>query len=210
VDVRARNAVHQVPQSTIRAALRFASPTDATVIAATAWDQHRPGLAEAGFLAAYTEFMHTDGPEGATTLASRGNLAVALHALGKLPDPEAEYRAILAGQTVALGDEHPDTLTSRNNLATVLHEQLRMVEAEAEYRAVLDLRTSHLGPEHPSTLLTRNNLGGLLKDTGRFAEAATELEEVVRLRIVVLGEDHPSTVISRDNLSKVQRKLSGG
>ena len=208
VDVRARGWAGQVPEGTIRAALRFAGPADATVIAATAWWQARFELAEAGFLAAYNHLLRTDGPDAATTLAGRNDLAVALHALGKLPDAEAEYLAILARRTATLGAEHPDTLTSRNNLAVVLHAQRRMAEAEAEYRAVLDLRTRLLGTEHPSTLLTRNNLGVLLRDTGRLAEARAQLEEVVRLRADVLGENHPHTVISRDNLSAVQRKMS--
>jgi hypothetical protein len=209
VDVRARDAAAQhVPENTVRAALRFASAADATVIATTAWDQRRPGLAEAGFLTAYTVALHADGPDAPATLASRCDLAATLHALGKLPQAEAEYRAILAGQTAVLGADHPDTLTSRNNFAAVLHEQLKMDETETEIRAVLDIRTKVLGPQHPSTLLTRNNLGVLLKDTGRLAEAVAELEEVVRLCILVLGEDHRSTVVTRDNLDKVRRKLS--
>lgn len=210
VDVQARGSAQPVPERTVRAALRLAAPADATVIGATAWQQGRTVLAEAGFQTAYNLLLQTDGPDAATTLASRSDLAVALHALGKLPDAETEYRAILARRSATLGANHPDSLASQNNLAVVLHAQRRMVEAEAEYRAVLDMRTALLGTEHPSTLLTRNNLGVLLKDTGRLVEAGAELEEVVRMRTSVLGENHPHTVISRYNLRTVQHKLSGG
>jgi len=207
VDVPVREPV---PEQTVRAALGFAGPADAVAIAATAWYQDRRDTAVAGFRRAYTELLRADGPDALTTLASRSDLAVTMHAMGRLPDAEAEYRAILDGRTAALGTSHPDTLVSRNNLAVVLHSERKLNEAEAEYRAILDIRTTTLGPEHPSTLLSRNNLGVVLKDLGRLAEARAELEEAVRLRTRVLGKDHPHTIISRDNLDAVRRKLSSG
>lgn len=210
VDVRTRESAEPVPESTVRAALRFAAPADATVIAATAWHQGRPNLAEDGFRAAYNELLGSDGPDSPATLASRSDLAVTMHAMGRLPDAEAEYRAILTGRTGILGAEHPETLASRNNLATVLHAQRRLDEAEAEYRTVLEIRTRTLGAEHPSTLVSRNNLGVVLKDLGRLEEAEAQLEEAYRLRSLVLGPDHRHTVISRDNLAAVRRKLSAG
>ena len=209
VDVRAREQTQPVPESTVRMALRFAGPSDAVIIAATAWYQNRPELAEAGFRSAYTELRNTEGLDSAATLASRSDLAVILHALGKLPDAEAEHRAILVRRTATIGVDHPETLTSRNNLAVVLHEQHRLTEAEAHYRMVLKLRTRTFGAEHPSTLVTRNNLGVLLRELGRLAEAEAELDEVVRLRTKVHGPEHPSTAISRGNLEMVRRELSG-
>jgi eukaryotic-like serine/threonine-protein kinase len=210
VDVRAREPVQPVRESTVRAALRFAGPTDAVTIAGTAWYQGRPDLAEAGFRSAYTELINTEGRDAAATLASRSDLAVTLHTLHKLPDAEAEYRAILSLRTATIGAHHPETLTSRNNLAVVLHDQRRLDEAEAHYRVVLDLRTRTLGAEHPSTLVTRNNLGVLLEELGRLIEAEAELDEVVRLRAKVLGPGHPNTAVSRNNLEMVRRKLSSG
>jgi tetratricopeptide (TPR) repeat protein len=208
VDQQAREPGQTVPESTVHAALRFASPADAMAIGATAWHQDRRELAVAGFRRAYTELLRTDGPDAQTTLESRSDLAVTLHALGKLPDAEAEYRAIYDRRRMTLGSEHTDTLSSRNNLAVVLHDQRRYGEAEAEYTTVLRIRTRTLGGEHPSTLLTRNNLGIVLMDLGRLREAEGELEEVLRLRTRVLGPDHPHTLISRENLDTVRRKRS--
>jgi hypothetical protein len=210
VDVRAREPAQPVPDRTVRASLELAGPADALAIGATAWYQDRPELAVAGFRRAYSELSRTEGADAPATLASRSDLAVTLHALGRLPDAEAEYRAILAGRSTTLGAEHPDTLASRNNLANVLQAQRRLAEAEAEYRAVLDIRNRTLGGEHPSTLLIRNNLGVVLIHLGRPAEAEAELEPVVELRAKLLGSDHPHTVISRRNLETARRKRSGG
>jgi hypothetical protein len=210
VDVRTREQVRPVPEPTVRAALRFAGPADAVVIAATAWSQGRPELAEAGFRSAYTRLRQVEGPDAAVTLSRRSDLAVVLHATGKLPDAEAEYRAILARRTATVGAEHPETLTSRHNLAVVLHAQDRLTEAEEQYRMVLNLRTMTLGAEHPSVLTTRNNLGVVLTQLGRISEAEAELDEVVRLRTRVLGTGHPDTAVSRRNLGAARRKSSGG
>lgn len=209
VDVRARQAAEPVPEATVRAALGFASSADATLIGGTALYQDRFELAVAGFRRSYSELVRTDGPDARTTLASRSDLAVTLHAFGKLPDAETEYRVILDRRTAALGKTDPDTLASRNNLATLLHAQRQLPEAEAEYRAILDIRTRKLGDAHPSTLLTRNNLGVVLIDLGRLEEAEAELDEVLRLRSEVLGPSHPHTVITRQNRDTARRKRSG-
>jgi 3',5'-cyclic AMP phosphodiesterase CpdA len=206
VDVHARDLDQPVPERTVRAALRFAGPANATLIGATAYSQDRRDLAEVGFRKAYTELLRTEGPDAPATLASRSDLAVTLHTAGDLPGAETEYREILQKRTESLGPEHPDTLASRNNMATLLHALVRLSEAEAEYRAILAIRMRTLGAEHPSTLLTRNNLGVVLKDLGRLEEAKAVLKEVVRLRTLVLGQDHPHTVISRENLSIVRRQ----
>jgi tetratricopeptide (TPR) repeat protein len=210
VDVRGREPPPRGPEPTVPAALRFAGPADAVTMAGTAWYQNRPELAEAGFRSAYAELISTEGPDAAATLASRSDLAVTLHAAGKLPDAEAEYRAILSRRSAIMGPTHPETLASRNNLAVVLHDRRKLDEAEEHYRVILDLRTRTLGAEHPGTLVTRNNLGVLLEELGRLAEAEAELDEVVRLRARVLGPEHPNTAVSRGNLEMVRRKRSGG
>jgi tetratricopeptide (TPR) repeat protein len=210
VDVRTREQAQPVPEPTVRAALRFAEPGDAVIVAATAWYQGRPELAELGFRSAYAKLREIEGLDAAATLSCRSDLAVVLHAIGKLPDAEAEYRAILDLRTATVGADHPETLTSRSNLAAVLHEQGRLTEAEEQYRVVLNLRSSTLGAEHPSVLTTRNNLGVLLTQRGRISEAEAELDQVVRLRTKVLGADHPHTAISRRNLGAARRKRSGG
>lgn len=209
VDVTDREPSRPVADQTVRVALRHARPDDAVSIAAAAWYQERPELAEAGFRAAYTELRDTEGPDAPATLSSRSDLAVILHAMGRLPDAETEYRAILAARAAALGATHPDTLSSRNNLAVVLHAQRRLSEAEAEHRDVLDIRARTLGREHPDTLTSRNNLGAVLLGLGRIDEAEIQLEEAARLRAQVLGAEHPHTVISLNNLSNLRRRRAG-
>ncbi|GAA0410654.1 hypothetical protein GCM10009530_73940 [Microbispora corallina] len=70
------------------------------------------------------------GEEHPDTLTSQNNLALALRALGRLEEAEAEHRAVLEIRRRVLGEDHPDTLTSRNNLALVLRDLGRWAEAE--------------------------------------------------------------------------------
>jgi tetratricopeptide (TPR) repeat protein len=209
VDVAQREPAPPLAEQTAYTALRYARPGDAVSIAAIAWYHGRRELAEAGFRTAYTELSKVDGPGAVTTLSSRNDLAVTLHAMRRLPDAEAEYRAILGLRIAALGAAHEDTQSSLNNLAVVLHEQGRLTEAEAVYRDVLEFRLRTLGPAHPDTLTSRNNLGAMLGQLGQLDEAEAQLEEAARLRAEVLGAGHPDTAVSRDNLSGIRRKRPG-
>ena len=199
----------QVPEHTIRAAIRCASPADADSIADVAYTQGRYQLAKHAFQHAYSTQAADPalGAEHPNTLTSRGNLARVLGDLGRLEEAEAEHRAVLDGLTRVLGAEHPNTLTSRNNLARVLSGLGRLEEAEAELRAVLEIRTGVLAAEHPNTLTSRNNLAEVLRGLGRLEEAEAELRAVLEILTRVLGAEHPNTLTSRNNLAEVLRGL---
>ena len=115
----------QVPEHTIRAAIRHTSPADVDSIADVPYAQGRYQLAEHALRRA-CQTQATDpalGAEHPDTLTSRSNLAEVLRGLGRLEEVEAEHRAALDACTRVLGAEHPDTLTSRNNLGPCTYSE---------------------------------------------------------------------------------------
>lgn len=144
------------------------------------------------------------GPMHQNTLDGRNALAIALRAQGKHAEAEAENRAVLAIQELALGADHPSTLVSRNNLATALYSQGKHAEAEAEHRAVSAIWQRVLGAEHPNTLVSRHNLASALEAQGKHAEAEREHRAVLTIRERVLGKEHPDVFRSCFNLAITQ------
>ncbi len=198
-----------ISEPLVRAAIDTGDPADADSLAATAYQQGRYALAERAYRKAWQEKTSDPGlgAEHPDTLTSRNDRALALYAMGRLEEAEAEHRAVLEIFTRVLGAEHPDTLTSRDNRALVLHDMGRLEEAEAEHRAVLEIRTRVLGAEHPDTLTSRNERAGNLRGLGRLDEAEAEHRAVLEIRTRVLGAEHPDTLTSRDNLAAVLRGL---
>ena len=196
-----------VPQDTIIAALRYATPADAVNISEVAHDQGRYRIAETAINQAVTAHHDQLGAEHPETLTSRNKVALVLRGLGRLAEAEAENREVLEAQTRVLGAEHPDTLKSRDNLAFVLGGLGRLAEAEAENRAVLEARVRVLGAEHPDTLASRGHLALVLRDLGHSEEAEAENQAVLEARVRVLGAEHRETLASRNNLALVLRDL---
>ncbi|PWC56871.1 hypothetical protein TSH7_27415 [Azospirillum sp. TSH7] len=127
------------------------------------------------------------------------NLGLALHALGRLAEAEAEYRRALALRE-AYAEAH-------NSLGSALQDQDRLAEAARHYRRALDLDAGYaeawanlgtllraqddhgeaetalrhalrLDPGHATAL---TNLGVVLKETGRTGEAEAAHLEALRL-----------------------------
>jgi tetratricopeptide (TPR) repeat protein len=194
-----------VPEPVVRGALASAAASDAGSLARTAYNQGRWPLAADSWRLG-CQLLAKDrsrGQEHPDTLASRNDLALVLHDLGRLAEAEAEDRAVLAARQRVLGTHHPDTLASRSNLALVLHDLGRLEQAEAEIRAVLAARQQVLGRNHPDTLTSRSNLAGLLHDREQLEEAEAEFRAVLAARRRVLGRNHPDTLTSRSNLAGV-------
>jgi tetratricopeptide (TPR) repeat protein len=206
---RRSGPLDRVPVPVVRSALASAGASDANSVARTAYNQGRWQLAANAWRITCRRLASDPdaGEQHPDTLACRGNLALALHDLGRLDEAEAENRAVVAVRELVLGADHPDTLTSRGNLALVLRDLGRLTKARAEIRAVVVARRRVLGPDHPDSLASRNNLGLVLRDLGRLNDARAELRAVLAARRRVLGPDHPSTLASRGNLALVLRDL---
>lgn len=198
-----------VPDPVARATIDCSGPAEADSIAAAAYREGRYDLAELAWRRA-CQVRTSDaamGPDHPDTLATRGNIALALRASGRLKEAEAEHRAVVEAMTRVLGAEYPDTLAGRGSLASVLHDSGRLEEAEAEQRDVVETMTRVLGPDHPDTLTGRSNLASLLHAQGQLEEAEAEQRAVVETMTRVLGPDNPDTLTCRNNLASVLRDL---
>jgi tetratricopeptide (TPR) repeat protein len=211
VDVVQRRTLpsDHVPEPVVRAAVEFGDPAESDSLAATAYLQGRYALAEYAYRRAYLARAERSdqGADHPDTLASRNNLALALRALGRLKEAEAEHRAVRNALERVLGPEHPHTLTSRGDLARVLRTMGRLEEAEAEHRAVAEALERVLGPEHPDTLASRGDLARVLQAMGRLREAEAQHRAILDMRLRLLGPEHPSALASRGSRASVLHEL---
>ena len=97
--------------------------------------------------------------------AYHSNLAVALMALGRLPDAISAVKDALRLQ--------PDFADAHYNLGKALNEQGRFDDALAAYRAAIQFR--------PDLALAYNNIGVILHDRGQPHEAAAAYRRAVEL-----------------------------
>jgi eukaryotic-like serine/threonine-protein kinase len=141
------------------------------------------------------------GPDHPDTLASRGNLAEAYRAAGRIAEAIELHEATLKTRESKLGPDHPHTLTSRINLAQSYRAAGRTAEAIELHQATLKLCESKLGPDHPDTLQCRNDLATAYRIAGRTAEAIALHEATLKLFESKVGPDHPRTLTSRHNLA---------
>jgi tetratricopeptide (TPR) repeat protein len=141
------------------------------------------------------------GPDHPDTLTSRGSLALAYRAAGRVAEAIPLYERTLADSERVLGPGHPDTLTSRANLALAYRDAGRVAEAIPLHERTLADRERILGPGHPSTMISRNSLALAYWAAGRIAEAIPLHEHTLADSERVLGPGHPSTLTSRANLA---------
>ncbi|MFC8341759.1 FxSxx-COOH system tetratricopeptide repeat protein [Streptomyces rubiginosohelvolus] len=141
------------------------------------------------------------GPDHRDALASRHNLANAMHELGEHQHAAGLHSQTLADNERVLGPDHPNTLSSRYGLATALHELGELQQAADLHRQTLTDRERILGPDHPGTLSSRNNLANALSDLGELRQAADLHRQTLSESERVMGSDHPDTFTSRNNLA---------
>jgi tetratricopeptide (TPR) repeat protein len=141
------------------------------------------------------------GPDHPQTLASRGNLAIAYRAVGRLDEAISLNEQTLADRERVQGPDHPDTLGARSNLAGDYWAAGRLDEAISLQEQTLADRERVQGPDHPDTLGARSNLAIVYRVAGRLDEAISLQEQTLADRERVQGPDHPDTLISRNNLA---------
>jgi tetratricopeptide (TPR) repeat protein len=137
------------------------------------------------------------------TLASVGNLVLALQGQGRYKEAESMNRRVLEGNEKELGVNHPTTLTSVSNLALVLRRQGKYKEAESMNRRALEGMERELGVHHPDTLTIVGNLAAVLEGQGRYEEAESMNRRALEWRERELGVHHPDTLTSLSNLAVV-------
>jgi len=111
------------------------------------------------------------GAQHEDTLIAVVNLAVLLHAQGKLAEAEPLCRRALERCARQIGEDHAVSLAAVHNLAALLLAQGKLAEAEPLCRRALEGREQILGAQHPDALLSARALATLLTAQGRLAEA---------------------------------------
>ena len=115
------------------------------------------------------------------TLASAGNLARDLSALGEHEQARDLDEDTLARRRRVLGDDHPDTLTSASNLATDLRRWATTSGPRLD-EDTLARRRRVLGDDHPDTLTSANNLAADLRGLGKHEQADVLEGQIEELR----------------------------
>jgi tetratricopeptide (TPR) repeat protein len=85
------------------------------------------------------------GPDHATTLAVKHELAQTYNLQGKFVEGATLWKEVLEKRRTILGDEHPDTLNTIHNLALTYWSQGKLIEAVALEEEVLEKRRTILG-----------------------------------------------------------------
>ena len=181
----------------------FSDPRFGNFFSSTLWHAAELGAPQAvialsGAVDHLGKILGDDHPH---TLTSRGNLAGAYRAAGRLGEAIPLFEGVLADSARVLGDNHPHTLTSRNNLAGAYRAAGRLGEAIPLYEQALADSARVLGDNHPHTLTSRNNLAGAYRAAGRLGEAIPLYEQALADSARVLGDNHPHTLTSRNNLA---------
>jgi tetratricopeptide (TPR) repeat protein len=141
------------------------------------------------------------GPDHATTLAAKHELAQTYNSQGKFIEAATLWREVLEKRMRILGEEHPNTLSTMHNLASTYWFQGKLVEAAALGEKVLEKKRRILGEEHPGTLTTMHNLASTYWSQGKLVEGAALGEEVLEKRRRILGEEHPDTLTTMHDLA---------
>lgn len=209
VDEYSRRHHDPVPETTARAALDQAGPTDANGIATTAWAHGRTRLTADALLRQRNTISAGD-PQLPALLVNLAETALRLNGYQTgLLAAEHEFREILASAENRQDLDPGFGPAVRSKLANVLFAEGKLSDAELEYRAVVSARTAIHGPEHPLTLASRNNLALVLTEMDHLDEAEAELRAVLGLRQRILGADHRDTKLTEHNLVAVLRRGLG-
>ncbi len=97
------------------------------------------------------------GPEHASTLDARHNLARWTGHAGDAAGARDQYAALLPIYERVLGPEHPETLSIRHNVVGWTGQAGDAAGARDQHTALLPIYERVLGPEHPGTVGARHS-----------------------------------------------------
>jgi tetratricopeptide repeat protein/TIR domain-containing protein/NB-ARC domain-containing protein len=160
-----------------------------------------PRAARPHYERAYQQRRTRLGEDHPDTLASAGNLALGLTALGEYQQARDLDRDTLDRFRRLLGDDHSDTLTCASNLARDLRTLGQHQQAHDLDRDTVDRRRRVLGEDHPNTLNSANNLARDLFELGEYQQAHDLDRDTLNRFRRLLGEDHPDTLNCAHNVA---------
>jgi hypothetical protein len=141
------------------------------------------------------------GDDHIDTLAAAGNLANALHMLGRHQQAGDLHADILTRRRRVLGDDHVDTLRSAGNLAVDLSALGRYQQSRDLNEDTVARCRRVLGDDHHYTLAAACNLAADLSALGQHEQSRDLHGDILTRHRRVLGDDHPDTVAAAGNLA---------
>jgi tetratricopeptide (TPR) repeat protein len=121
-----------------------------------------------------------------------GQLANAMHALGRYDDAERALVACLATTEARLGADAAEVGQLCNLLGIGHKYQARYDEAAARYARAAAIIAMHQGNDSIEMASLEHNLGGLAHARGEPAIGEPHARRAVELREAALGDDHPA------------------
>jgi hypothetical protein len=135
----------------------------------------------------------TAGAEDETTLNAEFKLATCLIALERPDDADPLLTHVVAGRSLALGENDPQTLSAKAWSASVAKRVGRLQEARALQEQVVDGYESSGEGESDQGLLAVLNLASTLIGLDQLDDAGRLLRTVLDVRRHALGPDDPKT-----------------
>jgi tetratricopeptide (TPR) repeat protein len=169
-------------------------------------DRARLGSATAYWQAMSDASSRILGAGHRQAVLSRGHLAAAYEAAGRLSDAITVLQSLLAEREAALGPGHPAALAVRVNLAHAYQSAGRLDDAIPLYERTLADQERVLGPGHADTLAARASLAAAYQAAGRTKDAIKVLERTLADRERAQGPDDVDTLAARAALAYAYRR----
>lgn len=125
---------------------------------------------------------------------------------GQLEGAQQAFGVVPAGQTKALGADHPETLVTRQNVTIMLREIGHVDEARAELENVLTVQARLLGLDSPTTFHTACIMVVSYRMKGLDKDAENILRATLTIQKKMLGT-HRDTVMTKLMLDELLRDV---
>ncbi len=147
------------------------------------------------------------GDRHAATIATMGNLSIALRLQGEYRNSRPLAERAVALTLEVFGERHPMTISIMGNLASLLRAIGEYGAARPLAEKVLQLIREAKGEKDPDSITALNNLAMLMVSQQDYAAARPLAQRVLELRRQVQGDRHPETIRAQSNLAGMLRAL---
>ena len=146
------------------------------------------------------------GAEDDATLNAEFKLATCLIALERPEDADPLLTHVVAGRTLALGEDDPQILGAKAWSASVAKRVGRLQEARALQEEVVDGYESRGEGESDQGLLAALNLASTLVELDQLDDAGRLVRSVLHVRRHALGPDDPKTREVQEVLASIEAR----
>jgi tetratricopeptide (TPR) repeat protein len=142
------------------------------------------------------------GPNHASTLGSRSNLAYVLGQLGEVDASVQEATATYEGLRAEYGESYHETLTAKNSLVLALRNAQRWEEAERHARELVETERLKAEPNQTDLITFTTNLGWVCEGQKKLEEAEKWYRESVKFAQAAGHADDPTGLDAAHNLTR--------